>query len=187
MESYDRQEEQYNQAYGEQLARNILGEYEPGTLDIRKKTLEKEMEECVRSRQRKKKQQETGLERQKSLERTLQELHTEQARKGVQKEHEERLQEEYQKELDARKIVLQYLGLPGEMLFETDGILQASGRKLKELDGLLQNMHQEERQLKKEHRQLTEGRTLELPEALEAEFLELGIPLVYGMEWLQKN
>ncbi len=187
VESYDRQEEQYNQAYGEQLARNILGEYEPGTLDIRKKTLEKEMEECVRSRQRKKKQQETGLERQKSLERTLQELHTEQARKGVQKEHEERLQEEYQKELDARKIVLQYLGLPGEMLFETDGILQASGRKLKELDGLLQNMHQEERQLKKEHRQLTEGRTLELPEALEAEFLELGIPMVYGMEWLQKN
>lgn len=187
VEAYDRQEEQYNQAYGEQLARNILGEYEPGTLDIRKKALEKETETCIRTRQRKKKQQEAGLERQKSLERTMQELCTEQARKGVQKEQQERLRDEYQEELKARSVVLQYLGLPGDMLFETGEILQASGRKLKELDSLLQNLYQEERQLKKEHRQLTEGRTLELPEALEAELLDLGLPMVYGMEWLQKN
>ena len=71
-ESYDRQEEQYNRIYGEQLARNILGEYEPGTLDIRRQGAKKELEECVRSRQRKKKQQEVGAERLKSLERSLQ-------------------------------------------------------------------------------------------------------------------
>ena len=83
--------------------------------------------------------------------------------------------------------MLQYLGLPEETCFQTEEILQASGRKLKELDGLLQNLRQEEGRLKKEHRQLTEGRTLELPEALESELAELGVPVVYGMEWLRKN
>ena len=83
--------------------------------------------------------------------------------------------------------MLQYLGLPEDVLFDTEEILQASGRKLKELDGVLQNLRREEEQLKKEYRQLTEGRTLELSEALEAELLNLGMPIVYGMEWLQKN
>ena len=186
-ESYDRQEEQYNRIYGEQLARNILGEYEPGTLDIRRQGAKKELEECVRSRQRKKKQQEAGAERLKSLERSLQDLHTEQVRREATKEQQEALKAGYEEELKARRVVLQYLGLPEEALFETGEILQASGRKLKELDGLLQNLHREEEQQKKEHRQLTEGRALELPEALEAELLELGMPIVYGMEWLQKN
>ncbi len=187
VESYDRQEEQYNRTYGEQLARNILGEYEPGTLDIRKRTSEKELEDCVRTRQRKKKQQESAQERQKGLERSLQKLYTEQARKGMQKEQQEQVQKEYQEELKARGVVLQYLGLPEDVLFDTEEILQASGRKLKELDGVLQNLRREEEQLKKEYRQLTEGRTLELSEVLEAELLNLGMPIVYGMEWLQKN
>ncbi|HBN56179.1 MAG TPA: hypothetical protein DD414_05330, partial [Lachnospiraceae bacterium] len=187
VQSYDRQEEQYNRTYKEQLARNILGEYEPGTLDIRMKTLEKETEECIRGRQRKKKRQEAVLEQQKILERSLQNLHTEQALKGAQKEQQERLQQDYNGELKDRGIVLQYLGLPKEMLFETEEILQASGRKLKELDSLLLHLRQEEEKLKKEYRQLTEGRTLELPEALETELLNLGMPLVYGMEWLKKN
>ena len=187
VESYDRQEEQYNRIYKEQLARNILGEYEPGTLDIRKRSSEKEIEACIRSRQKKKKQQEAALEQQKSLERSLQNMHTEQARKDAQKEQKECLQQEYNEELKARGVVLQYLGLSKEMLFETEEILQASGRKLKELDSLLLNMRQEEEKLKKEYRQLTEGRTLELPEALETELLDLGISIVYGMEWLKKN
>ncbi len=186
-ESYDRQEEQYNRIYGESLVRNILGEYEPGTLDIRRQGAKKELEEYVRHRQRKKKQQEAGAERLKSLERSLQDLHTEQVRKEAAKERQEELKAIYDEELKARKVVLQYLGLPEEALFETREILQSSGRKLKELDGMLQNLYREEEQRKKEHRQLTEGRTLELPEALEAEFLELGMPIVYGMEWLQKN
>ena len=187
VESYDRQEERYNRIYGEQLARSILGEYEPGTLDIRKERVQKELEECVRARQRMKKQQEAKADRQKGLERSLQNLNGELVRKEAAKEQQEELREKYEEELKARKIVLQYLGLPEETLFQTEEILQASGRKLKELDGLLQNLRREEERLKKEHRQLTEGRTLELPEALEGELAELGMPIVYGMEWLQKN
>ena len=187
VESYDRQEEQYNRIYGEQLARSILGEYEPGTLDIRRERAQKELEECVRGRQRMKKQQETGTDRLKGLERSLQSLNAELVRKEAQREQQEAQKESYDRELRERRIVLQYLGLPEEACFQTEEILQASGRKLKELDGLLQNLRQEEGRLKKEHRQLTEGRTLELPEALESELAELGVPVVYGMEWLRKN
>lgn len=187
VESYDRQERQYNQMHGEQLVRNILGEYEPGTLDIRKKAGMKEIETCIRIRQRQKKRQEDGLERQKSLERSLQGLYAEQIRKETLKRQQEQIKEGYEKELKDRKIVLQYLGLPKETLFQMEEILQASGRKLQEQDSRLQSLRWEEEQLKKECRQLTEGRTLELPEAVEAEFLELGLPVIYGMEWLQKN
>ena len=187
VESYDRQEEQYNRIYGEQLARSILGEYEPGTLDIRRERARKELEECVRGRQRMKKQQETGTDRLKGLERSLQSLNAGLVRKEAQREQQEAQKESYDRELRERRVVLQYLGLPEETCFQTEEILQASGRKLKELDGLLQNLRQEEGRLKKEHRQLTEGRTLELPEALESELAELGVPVVYGMEWLRKN
>lgn len=187
VESYDRQEEQYNRLYGEQLLRNILGEYEPDTLNIRRQRAEKELEECVRTRQRERKQQEAGQEQRKVLERTLQDLYMEQVRREAATEQQKERKELYDRELKDRKVVLQYLELPEETLFETEEILQASGRKLKELDGLLLNLRREEEQLKKEYRQLMEGRTLELPETLEAEFQELGMPIVYGMEWMQKN
>ena len=55
---YDRQEEAYTTRYKEELIRNILGEYEPGTLEIRRKSYEQQQEESVRERIRKKKQQE---------------------------------------------------------------------------------------------------------------------------------
>lgn len=187
LEIYDQQEEQYNRTFGEQLTRNILGEYEPGTLEIRKKTSEKEVGDCIRNRQQMRKQQEEGLEKQKSLQRRLQDLHDEQLQKKMKKEQEEQVRSEYDSELKARKIVLQYLGMEEQMVFRTEEILQASGRKLRELENIRQKLEREADVLKKEYRQLTEGKTLELPEALEAELQELGLSVVYGMEWLQKN
>ncbi len=187
LESYDQQEAQYNQAFGEQLSRNILGEYEPGTLGIRKKTLEKEMEDCMRLRQQKRKQQEDGQEKQRSLARRLLDLHDEQMKKEMEQKQNENIRSDYDRELAARKVVMQYLTLPEKMLFQTEEIVQASGRKLKEAEDLWQKLEREKEALEKEHRLLAEGRMLELPESLEAKLRELGLPVVYGMEWLQKN
>ncbi len=187
VEFYDQQEEWYNQAFGEQLLRNILGEYEPGTLEIRRKTLEKETEECIRFRQRKRKRQESANEKKNSLERELLKLHDRQIQRKMEQEQEELVREKYEQELKDRRVVLRYLDLEEKKLFETGEILHASERKLRELESLIRNLGREEDELKKEHRQLTEGRTQELSEALEAELQALSIPVVYGMEWLKKN
>lgn len=187
VEFYDQQEEHYNQTFEEQLTRNILGEYEPGTLEIRSRTLEKEAETCVRFRQRKKRQQEDAQEKKNRLERELLVLHDRQIQRQMEQEQEELVQKRYDQELKDRRVVLKYLDLEERQLFRTEEILHASGRKLKELERLIRSLGREEDELKKEYRQLTEGKTLELPEVMEAELQTLGIPVVYGMEWLKKN
>ena len=55
MESYDRQEEQFNTRYQEHFVRNILGEYEPGTMEIFQEAQENRMEELGRERLKMKK------------------------------------------------------------------------------------------------------------------------------------
>lgn len=187
VQSYDRQEENYNVRYRADLTRNILGEYEPGTLEILGKTYERQQEESVRDRLRKKKLQESGQENLRRLERSQEDIRGELIRKRLEKEHQEEVQENYGKELEIRRVILKYLNLEERQLFDTDTILRASERKLQEIDGIRRNLEKEEDALQKEYRRLTQGKTLEIPEELEAEFGHLGIHLVYGMEWLQKN
>lgn len=44
--SFDEKEASFNRQFQTGLRRNLLGEYEPGELEIKGKTLEKELEEC---------------------------------------------------------------------------------------------------------------------------------------------
>lgn len=185
--AYDRQEEMYNSRYQEQLVRNILGEYEPGTLDILGKAYEKEQEACARERAGKKKEQENGLEQKSRLERRLEELRIGRAQKEMEKKEQTGVREKYESELNARRTVLKYLDMEERELFDKERILHISGKKLMEIKGICEKLKDEERALQKEYQRLTQGRTLELPEALEAELQDMGIPVVYGMEWLQKN
>ncbi len=187
VEAYSQKEEQYNIAYQEELARNILGVYEPGTLEIRTQKVKKELTECARSRQRIHAQKEDLTEQQARLGRRLKELYGLQIQKEMEAKQAAQAQEVFEAELAERKVILQYLDMEEAALFDTEEILKASGRKLKELDSVKRNLEREEDQLRTEYRQLTEGRTLELPAALEAELLDLGLPIVYGMEWLKKN
>ena len=185
--SYDKQEESYNQRYGEELLRNILGVYEPGALEIRKESYEKELEGEIRTRLSLKKQQAKNQERRKSLERILEDMKSEQIRKRLESQRQEEIGEGYKRELEARRSVLQYLNLEETALFDTDKILRVSERKLQELAGLRRSLEKEEDKLQKEYQGLTQGKVLDLPEELEREFANMGIHVVYGMEWLSKN
>ncbi len=185
--SYDKQEESYNQRYEEELRRNILGVYEPGTLEIRKESYEKELEKDIRSRLGMKKQQEQNQERKKSLERALEDLRFEQVHKESELKNQKELCGKYEQELEEREAVLRYLDLDKNVLFNTAKILRTSERKLLEIAGLRRNLEKEEDKLQKEYQKLTQGKVLELPDNLEQEFVNMGIHMVYGMEWLAKN
>lgn len=166
---------------------DILGEYEPGTLEILQETYDKELEETGRDRLRKKRQQEDSMQRQKRIERSLDDMRAEVIRKKLEKEQQEKTKHVYEHELDVRRTVLKYLELDERFLFDREKILAASERKLSEIAALRRNLEKEEDVLQKDYQRLTQGRVLELPEEMETELINLGLHPVYGMEWLRRN
>ena len=187
VQSYDRQEEQFNTRYQEHFVRNILGEYEPGTMEIFQEAQENRMEELGRERLKTKKALEMSKEAQRSRERKLTDMREEQIRRRARQELQSRTRSLYEEELEVRRVILKYLDLDEKELFDREKILHASGRKLAEIANLRRNLEKEEDSLQKEYQRLTKGQVLELSQELEAELAGLGIHVVYGMEWLKKN
>ena len=186
-EIYDQQETQYVKRYGETLTRNILGEYEPGTLEILEDSYQRELDEAVRLRIRDKNQLEKQQTDLRKLERDLEDIRGELIRENMNLEQLQNIQKKYEQELEVRRVILKYLNLEEREAFDTEKILHASERMLQEIAGKRRNLEKEEDTLQKEYVRLTQGKTLELPKELEEEFTGLGIPVIYGMEWLQKN
>lgn len=185
--SYDRSEDGYNQRYEEEFVRNILGVYEPGMLKICQEGYEKELEAVKRSRLSLLKRQEQANEQSRSFERMLQDLGAKLLRGEMERKQQECVRQKYEEELEARKVVLRYLDLREDVIFDRDKILHGSKQKLREIAGFRRNLEKEEDILQKEYQRLTQGKVLELPEELEIELENLGIHVVYGMEWLAKN
>ncbi len=186
-EAYDQQEEHYLNRYQEQFTRNILGEYEPGFLEIHRREYEQELEASTRQRASQRKKWESLQTTHRAMERKNEDLRGEQIRKAARKEQEESQMAVYEQELAARRVILRYLDLEEGDVFFTEKILQTSQRKLKEIENARRALEKEEDELQKEYSRLTQGKVLELPEEFEALLEELGIHAVYGMEWLQKN
>lgn len=187
VQSYDQQEERYNQRYGEQFTRNILGEYEPGFLEIQQMEYERILNETIHSRVQKRQLLEQTGEKEKRLERRMMDLRETFIRMQEEKKQKEALLKNYQQELEVRRVILKYLDLDKSALFDLEKILFTSERKLQETAIMQRNLEKEEDELQKEYQKLTKGTWLELPAKLEQKLKNLGIPLVYGMEWLQKN
>lgn len=187
VKSYDQQEIRYNSRYGEDFSRNVLGEYEPGFLDICKSEYDRGLEQLRHDRTRKRQQLEKAGEKEKRLERDISDLRVLSIRLEEEEKQQKLQLERYDKELEFRRICLKYLNLDETNLFHLEKILDASERKLQEIAALKRNLEREEDELQKEYQKLIKGTWLELPVKLENELKNMGIPLVYGMEWLQKN
>ncbi|HCT89915.1 MAG TPA: hypothetical protein DF613_00815, partial [Lachnospiraceae bacterium] len=185
--SYDEKEELFNRRYGAELTRNILGRYEPGTLENQEETDRRELEEETRAQRRRQRRLEDGREKSRSLRSALEALDREKREKQWEKARAEKLREDYDRELAERLAVLKYLDLDEADRFDTEKILRTSERKLREIDGIRSALVKEEDELQKEYRRLTQGRVLELPGELQQEFVDRGIRVAYGMEWLKKN
>ncbi len=187
VEAYDQQEERFLIRYQEQFVRNILGEYEPGFLEIRRKEYEQELEGGIRNRAGLRKKLELAQSAHRGMERKIEDLRGEQIRKSSLREQIGRQKAVYEQELEVRKVILKYLNLEEKDVFSREKILQVSKRKLLEIEQIRRTLEKEEDELQKEYQRLTQGKILELPKEFEALLKELGIPAIYGMEWLQKN
>lgn len=187
MKGFDRSEDNFNREFGERFARNIMREYEPGFLEIKKEEYQKELEETVRTCTAHRKQLEEANERQKSLLRDI----DDKQRERICKQHEisdlEKEKAEYDRELSERQTILRYFGMDAKEQWNTEKILVSADRKLAECEQAKRILEKEEDELQKEFVRLTQGKVLELPGELEALFEKLNINIVYGMDWLKRN
>ncbi|MGN0158619.1 MAG: hypothetical protein ACI39W_05700 [Brotaphodocola sp.] len=187
LQNYDRIEEDFCKRYQEEFVRNILGVYEPGMLEIKQKTYEQQKEEMTRAKIQKMREKDRGQEHLRRLERNQEDIRETLSLKNMEKTRQYEIRKEYEEELEVRRKILRYLNLEETVLFDKEAIIHASERKCLEIKGIMRNLEKEEDVLQREYQRLTQGKTLEIPDALEKEISGMGIQPVYGMEWLQKN
>lgn len=185
--SFRRVEDNFNDNFQETFTRNIVGEYEPGFLNIKSEQYQKELEACARSCTAHKKLLDEVDERQKSLLRDIEDRQQEHIRQEFMIEALEREKESYEKELSERLVMMRYFGIDIKEQWNIDRILAAVDRKLAECEQTKRMLEKEEDELQKEFIRLTQGKVLELSKETQELFGRLNINIVYGMDWLKKN
>ncbi len=184
---FSRVEDRFNDEFGETFSRNIVGEYEPGFLDIKGEQFQQELAEETRSCTAHKKQLESANERHRSLQRDIEDKKQERIRQDFQLEDLERERTAYEQELSERLVMMRYFGVePGEQ-WNMDRILAAADRMLAGCEQAKRMLEKEEDALQKEYTRLTQGKVFELPKDTLALFDRLHINVVYGMDWLKNN
>ena len=184
---FDRTEDEYNRTYQEEWHRNLLGEYEAGALQIAQAEYEKTLSVSERTRSELKKEIEQCKEQLKGMRRQLEDKAAEKSSQEAAAKEARSLLEGYEQELAERSVILRYLGMGQDVIYDTEKILAAVQRKLLDTDMVRQNLEKEADGLEKEYKRMAQGQVLELSEEFKGMLEEAGIHYVYGMEWLRKN
>ena len=167
--------------------RNILGEYEPGALQIAQAEYEKQLNTDERAKTDAKKEAEQYKEQVKALRRLVEDKVSERERLESARRENRAVLSGYEQELSERGVILRYFGMGQEDAFDTGKILSAAQRRLLDTDLVRQGLEKEADALEKEYRKMDQGQVLELSEEFRGLLEEAGIHYVYGMEWLRKN
>lgn len=185
--AFDETEGNFNREYRADWCRNILGEYEGGSLQIRQMEYEKQLSETERQKTSAKNETEQYKKQRKSLQRLIEDKTADKIHLESERETAERQLEDYERELAERSVILRYFGLEQTEGFDTEKILLAARRQLADTDRVRQGLEKEADVLEKEYRNMAQGQVLELSEEFRGMLEEAGIHFVYGMEWLKKN
>ncbi len=184
---FDDMEGKFNRTYSESFCRNILGEYEPGELQIRQSEYEKEKSSTEHEKADLKKEIEQYKAQAKSLQRKTEDEMADQIRlESKQRENAAQIAS-FEAELAERRVILHYYNIKEEDLFDTEKILSQAEQKLAETERMRRGLEKEWDEADKSYRRLAQGRVLELSDEFLNLLSEAGIQFVYGMEWLGKN
>lgn len=184
---FDEVEDRFNRNFQENFARNIVGDYESGMLEIKKEEYEKQQTELVRACNQHIRQQNENDTRKKSCERKKEDLQDE---KRNQEYHLRKLQEQaqdYEKQITERQTIMRYLDVDDAKLWNLDKLIEAVDKKLADIDRNRSILEKQEDELQKEWKRLTSGEILELPQDFKEMLADLELHPVYGMNWIEKN
>lgn len=187
VDSYNDAEETFNTRFHCDIKRNILGLYEEGTLEVRKKEFDEEkQEESNRLSRLYKKKNELDIKT-----KMLSQEEVDIAGKLSDVKHEisdqNKLLMDYEQQKSYRLRVIKYAGLKESDIDRTDIIINSLANKLQELEIDKKKLIMAQSGLEKQHEQLKEGKTIELPDNVRNYCMQNDIRYVYGMEWLNKN
>ena len=187
VDSYNDDEETFNTRFHCDIKRNILGLYEEGTLEVRKKEFDEEkQEESNRLSRLYKKKNELDIKT-----KMLSQEEVDIAGKLSDVKHEisdqNNLLMDYEQQKSYRLRVIKYAGLKESDIDRTDIIINSLANKLQELEIDKKKLIMAQSGLEKQHEQLKEGKTIELPDNVRNYCMHNDIRYVYGMEWLNKN
>lgn len=187
VDSYNDAEETFNTRFHCDIKRNILGLYEEGTLEVRKKEFDEEkQEESNRLSRLYKKKNELDIKT-----KMLSQEEVDIAGKSSDVKHEisdqNNLLMDYEQQKSYRLRVIKYAGLKESDIDRTDIIINSLANKLQELEIDKKKLIMAQSGLEKQHEQLKEGKTIELPDNVRNYCMQNDIRYVYGMEWLNKN
>lgn len=187
LEAYRDKEARFNARWHENLARNIMEEYDPGALTGLASTLETRRAETARTYSQRSKTVENNKEtiRRRSGEVVDLENRRQESRQSLYEARKDK--EMFDAETEVRRTILQYLGLDEGTLYESERIERALDSKLAEIDVQIDDLARETAELATRLRNLETGRITEIAPELQQMLDNLGIRYVYGMEWLGQN
>ena len=187
IEGFKQKEDEFNQAYQETLARNILGDYEPGMLEIKKEQYEKQLMELVRSCSSHLRQRVELEEKKKSCERSKEDRKNEKQEADFHLRVLKEKEKEFEEQVKERHNIMRYLGVEDSLLWQQDKLIKEAERKIEEINRTRSLLEQEKNILSRECKKLTSGEVLELPQEFKDLLDQLSLHPVYGMNWLDKN
>ncbi len=187
IEGFAQREDEFNQNYRENFARNILGDYEPGMLEIKKEQYEKQLTELTRNCNSHARQLVDVEEKKKSCVRNKEDRQNEKQDMEFKFRVLKETEREFDEQTKERQTIMRYLEVEDSLLWQTDKLLEAADRKLTEINRTRNALEQEKNELGREWKKLTSGEVLELPQEFKELLDELELHPVYGMNWLEKN
>ena len=184
---FSKREDEFNKSYKMNLTRNVLGRYEDGLLEIMQSEVEREISS------REKEQTLAAADRDRE-ERQRKKLFSDKedavvlhARLSVELKEAERELESLESEKEVRLGVLKLLQLEPDRLFDIMAVLKALDARLNQLDIVINEGNEKLNVLQKEIKALTDGEIMELPTEMQDGFKKLGLDMVFGLKWLQRN
>lgn len=185
--AYDEVEDIFNKDFSCDLKRNILGLYEDGILDVKKKEMEEETQEENNNLARlSKKKSELELKSKMLLQ---EERRNNEAISDIRHKISVAADKltDFEKQKEYRLKVIKYVGLKESDIDNVNLIIDSLDRKIQELDIAKSGFIARQSVLKKKYTQLKEGKTVELTDNIKNYCEQNDISFVYGMEWLNKN
>lgn len=187
IKNYDKLEKDFNARYDENLRRNMINEYEDGSLSLRIKRLEEIKEEKSFNLIKEKKRKHDYSEKIKSTNRLIQDKNKEIATIVQKTNNQEEKLAELNKEIEVRKSIIKHIGFKKDRLFRREEILTEFQRRKDDVYKVIKSSEIMLRDFEEELEKLRSGEVLELPEDMK-EALEINeVNYVYGMDWLKKN
>ncbi len=185
--NYDKLEKNFNELYGENLRRNMLSEYEDGSLEIRIRRLKESIEEMGLDIVRSKNISRDNNEKLKGYKRQIQDKINDHAIISQKIKGLEEKLEDLNSKIEKRKTIIRHIGFSEDRVFDTEEILKEFQRRRDEVEEVIRSYEINLRDLKEEYNKLKSGKVLELPEDIKEALEVEGINYVYGMEWLKRN